>query len=49
MVVRGADEAPVLPAETPNTSVDAGRVALEPLRAEPTTRVSHLTYAVRSR
>jgi dihydrofolate reductase len=29
--------------------VDAGRVALEPLRAEPTPRVTHLTYAVRQR
>ena len=29
--------------------VDAGRVALEPLRAEPTQRVTHLTYAVRQR
>ncbi|SEO41045.1 dihydrofolate reductase family protein [Trujillonella endophytica] len=29
--------------------VDAGRIALEPLRAEPTTRVTHLTYAVRER
>jgi dihydrofolate reductase len=29
--------------------VDAGRVALEPLRAEPTGRVTHLTYAVRER
>jgi dihydrofolate reductase len=29
--------------------VDAGRVALEPVRAEPTQRVSHLTYAVRDR
>ena len=27
--------------------VDADRVALEQLRAEPTQRVSHLTYAVR--
>ena len=27
--------------------VDAGRVALTPLRAEPTQRVTHLTYAVR--
>src|ERR1700681_4501086 len=27
--------------------VDAGRVALEPFRAEPTQRVTHLTYAVR--
>src|SRR4029079_5150039 len=27
--------------------VDAGRVALEPVRAEPTQRVTHLTYAVR--
>ena len=26
--------------------VDAGRVALEPVRAEPTQRVTHLTYAV---
>src|SRR5947208_14056901 len=29
--------------------VDAGRVALEPVRAEPTPRVTHLTYAVRKR
>ena len=29
--------------------VDAGRVALVPLRAEPTQRVTHLTYAVRLR
>ena len=29
--------------------VDAGRVALEPLRAEPTQWVTHLTYAVRDR
>jgi dihydrofolate reductase len=29
--------------------VDAGRVALEPLRAEPSPRVTHLTYAVRQR
>jgi dihydrofolate reductase len=29
--------------------VDAGRVALAPLRAEPTQRVTHLTYAVRER
>jgi dihydrofolate reductase len=29
--------------------VDAGRVALEPVRAEPTQRVTHLTYAVRDR
>ncbi|MGA8417466.1 MAG: hypothetical protein WB808_12700, partial [Candidatus Dormiibacterota bacterium] len=29
--------------------VDAGRVALEPLRSEPTLRVTHLTYAVRER
>ena len=28
---------------------DAGRVALEPIRAEPTQRVTHLTYAVRDR
>ena len=27
--------------------VDAGRVALEPVRAEPSPRVTHLTYAVR--
>jgi dihydrofolate reductase len=27
--------------------VDAGRVALEPVRAEPTQRVTHPTYAVR--
>ena len=30
-------------------AVDAGRVALEPVRAEPTEHVTHLTYAVRSR
>jgi dihydrofolate reductase len=29
--------------------VDADRVALEPIRAEPTPRVTHLTYAVRER
>jgi dihydrofolate reductase len=29
--------------------VDARRVALEPVRAEPTQRVTHLTYAVRER
>jgi dihydrofolate reductase len=29
--------------------IDAGRVALEPIRAEPTSRVTHLTYAVRAR
>jgi dihydrofolate reductase len=29
--------------------VDAGRVALEPVRAEPTQRVTHLTYAVQER
>jgi dihydrofolate reductase len=29
--------------------IDAWRVALEPLRAEPTSRVTHLTYAVRER
>ena len=29
--------------------VDAGRVALEGIRAEPTQRVTHLTYAVRER
>ncbi|MGD9695363.1 MAG: dihydrofolate reductase family protein [Thermoleophilia bacterium] len=29
--------------------VDADRVALEPVRAEPTRRVTHLTYAVRER
>ena len=29
--------------------VDAGRVALEPIRAEPSPRVTHLTYAVRQR
>jgi dihydrofolate reductase len=29
--------------------VDAGRVALEQVRAEPTQRVTHLTYAVRQR
>jgi len=30
-------------------AVDAARLALEPLRAEPTDRVTHLTYAVRER
>jgi len=30
-------------------SVDAGRVALVPVRSEPTQRVTHLTYAVRQR
>jgi dihydrofolate reductase len=29
--------------------VDAGRFTLEPVRAEPTQRVTHLTYAVRKR
>ena len=29
--------------------VDASRVALEPVRAEPTPRVTHLTYTVRER
>ncbi|UZN03281.1 dihydrofolate reductase family protein [Cellulomonas sp. S1-8] len=29
--------------------VDASRVSLEPVRAEPTQRVTHLTYAVRTR
>lgn len=29
--------------------VDAARVALEPVRAEPSRRVTHLTYAVRQR
>jgi len=29
--------------------VDAARVALDPIRAEPTQRVTHLTYAVRER
>jgi dihydrofolate reductase len=29
--------------------VDAGRVAPEPIRAEPTQRVTHLSYAVRER
>ncbi|GLQ57222.1 dihydrofolate reductase family protein [Devosia nitrariae] len=29
--------------------VDASRVALEPVRAEPSQRVTHLTYAVRKR
>ncbi|MGH9096432.1 MAG: dihydrofolate reductase family protein, partial [Acidimicrobiales bacterium] len=29
--------------------VDAGRVALEPVGAEPKPRVTHLTYAVRER
>jgi len=29
--------------------VDAGRVALEPIRAESSPRVTHLTYAVRER
>ena len=30
-------------------AVDVGRVALEPVRAEPTRRMTHLTYAVRYR
>jgi dihydrofolate reductase len=30
-------------------AVDAGRLALEPIRAQPTQRVTHLTYAVRQR
>lgn len=30
-------------------AMDAGRVALEQVRAEPTQRVTHLTYAVRDR
>jgi hypothetical protein len=29
--------------------VDAGRVALEPVSAEPSPRVTHLIYAVRER
>jgi dihydrofolate reductase len=29
--------------------VDAGRVALEQVRAEPTQRVTHLSYALRER
>ncbi|WP_198939495.1 dihydrofolate reductase family protein, partial [Pseudofrankia sp. EUN1h] len=29
--------------------VDAGHVALEPIRAEPTRRVTHLTYTVQKR
>jgi len=29
--------------------VEASRVALEPVRAEPSPRVTHLTYAVRER
>ena len=29
--------------------VDASRVALDPVRAEPTPRATHLTYAVRKR
>jgi len=29
--------------------VDAGRVALEPVRAEPTQRATHLTHALRER
>jgi dihydrofolate reductase len=29
--------------------VDADRVALKPVRAEPTHRVTHLTYALRPR
>jgi dihydrofolate reductase len=33
----------------PFEGVDAGRVALEQVRAEPTQRVTHLTYAVRER
>ncbi len=32
-----------------HAGVDAGRVALEPVRAEPAQRVTHLTYAVRER
>jgi riboflavin biosynthesis pyrimidine reductase len=33
----------------PFEGVDAGRLALEPVRAEPTQRVTHLTYAVHQR
>jgi riboflavin biosynthesis pyrimidine reductase len=33
----------------PFDGVDARRVALQPLRAEPTQRVTHLTYAVGER
>lgn len=33
----------------PFDGVDAGRLALEPLRAEPSPRVTHLTYTVRER
>jgi len=40
------DEAPF---HTVFEGVDAGRVALEPVRAEPTPRATHLTYAVRER
>ncbi|WP_436498422.1 dihydrofolate reductase family protein [Actinokineospora sp. HUAS TT18] len=29
--------------------VDASRVALEPIRAQPSPRATHLTYAVRKR
>ena len=29
--------------------VDAGRVALQQVRAEPTQRVTHLTYALQER
>ena len=29
--------------------VDADRIALRPVRAEPSPRVTHLTYAVRER
>jgi len=29
--------------------VNAGRVALEPVRAKPAQRVTHLTYAIRER
>ena len=29
--------------------VDAGRVALAPVRTDPSPRVTHLTYAVRER
>ena len=29
--------------------IDAGRVALEPVRAEPSQGVTHLTYAARER
>lgn len=33
----------------PNDGVDGGRVALEPVHAESSARVTHLTYAFRKR